>query len=53
MSERDRGPVRTSETSPLWINELPLGGGLVDMTICPGKTCSAPPHQGSATDTLR
>ena len=53
MSERDRGPVRTSETSPLWINELPLGGGLVGMTICPGKTCSAPPHQGSATDTLR
>ena len=30
--------VRTSETDPLRIAELPVGGGLVGITLCPGKT---------------
>ena len=29
--------IRTSETDPLRIAELPVGGGLVGITLCPGK----------------
>ena len=30
--------IRTSETDPLRIAELPVGGGVVGITLCPGKT---------------
>ena len=33
--------VRTSENSPLWINEMARGGGTVGMTLCPGKVGSS------------
>ena len=29
--------IRTSETDPLRIAELPVGGGVVGITLCPGK----------------
>ena len=29
--------IRTSETDPLQIAELPAGGGLIGVTLCPGK----------------
>ena len=30
-------PIRTSESDPLRIAALPVGGGLVGVTLCPGK----------------
>lgn len=30
--------VRTSETDPLQIAELPVGGGVLGVTLCPGKS---------------
>ena len=33
--------IRTSENSPLYINEMPCGGGTIGMTICPGKKGSS------------
>jgi protein-tyrosine phosphatase len=32
--------LRTSETDPLWIAEIPAGGGVIGVTLCPGK-CGA------------
>ena len=29
--------LRTSETDPLWIAEIPTGGGVIGVTLCPGK----------------
>ena len=29
--------LRTSETDPLWIAEIPVGGGVIGVTLCPGK----------------
>ncbi len=32
-------PIRTSETDPLWVAELPVGsqGGRMGLTLCPGR----------------
>jgi protein-tyrosine phosphatase len=42
--------LRTSETDPLWIAEIPTGGGVIGVTLCPGKRGASVFGQGWARD---
>ena len=41
---------RTSETDPLWIAEIPAGGGVIGVTLCPGKRGASAFGQAWARD---